>query len=684
MQVPSPLAYVDPVAAALRRARAPLALSVLLGVWALGVGCDGGGQAAEGRPDSDSGVADAVDAAGRRDASGDAGGSPDAGVTADVGDPGDGAAPWDSGSSEPDLQRGVDSGEPAGPFPAGRSSTRLDVRRTRRVVVDGALTEWSAADAVRVAPSLVGELGGRSWDVADDGDLDATVALLWDSEFLYVAARVFDDDSTPTAPAGRWWEGDSVSLFFDLDGGRAGTAWGPGDNVFAFVADPTQPDSARWWRRGGPQGAAELAAPAGVVAAVSPGELGYDLEAAIPLTILAANLDLAFAAEVGFTVLVGDPGPGPAQLMWVGSGDDQATWGHLRFDDYLDADGDGWPRETDCNDGSPAVHPGATEIPNNDRDEDCDGADAEGPAVATLADLWAGRAQFVVDQDPVPVDNPSNGHREACAVNRTDVSPATVYLYHRCFVRGGGRPSVCLSISHDGGDTFAESRGEVVGPQGDHIFAVAASVVWFRDRWLMVYEESNVAAVYWAESADGLAWQQHGQLMDHGHGGDWDQGALATPGIFLAADGTLHVLYAGFPLGGAHMDIGLLSGRSMAQLRRHPRNPIFRRAADGWDAGQVSMPRVVEQGGSYYLFYEGADTDFTCEAHNRYGWGVARSADLQQWERLPANPIRRSDRAGTGCGNDMPCPFVRYDGRVFVYHTSGDTRRIVREALVPL
>ena len=49
------------------------------------------------------------------------------------------------------------------------------------------------------------------------------------------------------------------------------------------------------------------------------------------------------------------------------------------------------------------------------------------------------------------------------------------------------------------------------------------------------------------------------------------------------------------------------------------------------------MPRVVREAGTYYLFYEGADTDFTCERTNRYGWGVARSADLTPCATQNAN-----------------------------------------------
>jgi len=43
--------------------------------------------------------------------------------------------------------------------------------------------------------------------------------------------------------------------------------------------------------------------------------------------------------------------------------------------EVIDADTDGYPQDVDCDDNSASVHPGAAEIPYDDIDQDCDGAD---------------------------------------------------------------------------------------------------------------------------------------------------------------------------------------------------------------------------------------------------------------------------------------------------------------------
>jgi hypothetical protein len=294
------------------------------------------------------------------------------------------------------------------------------------------------------------------------------------------------------------------------------------------------------------------------------------------------------------------------------------------------------------------------------------------PASGRLTQLWSGAAHFIPDQHPAPVPG-ALGHREAFAVDRPDLGPGYIYLYHRCY---SSPPSmdICLDVSHDGGTTFVEPHGIVI--HRSHAFAVSPSVIKIGATWTMVWEEGGTSdGTYWATSANGIAWTNHGSLF----GGSTYR---ATPSLYQFQN-VVYVFSAQRLSGGDQLGLTFDSGPSMSALVAYGGGFVLR-GSDGWNAGSVSMPRIVYQDGYHWMIFEGATQNLNCGAttaeQNVYGWGVARSTTLTSWQPFAGNPIAQSNDAES-CGLDMPQPLLRANGDMFVYHTSDNTRTVERERL---
>ncbi len=121
--------------------------------------------------------------------------------------------------------------------------------------------------------------------------------------------------------------------------------------------------------------------------------------------------------------------------------------------DFVDADGDGYLSQVDCNDQDVATHPGAEDVPVDGVDQDCDGGDATTTTASVDADgdgfpaavdcndndasVYPGAADPSgdgVDQDSNGVDNPpeadgdGDGHaNETYAGDDCDDSDASVH-----------------------------------------------------------------------------------------------------------------------------------------------------------------------------------------------------------------------------------------------------------------
>jgi predicted GH43/DUF377 family glycosyl hydrolase len=111
-------------------------------------------------------------------------------------------------------------------------------------------------------------------------------------------------------------------------------------------------------------------------------------------------------------------------------------------------------------------------------------------------------------------------------------------------------------------------------------------------------------------------------------------------------------------------------------------DPPFLHPEDGadWERGGLYKPCLVEQRGTFYLFYN-------AKTQGR-GWreqaGVATSTDLKNWRRYEGNPIISSGGPGSWDERFASDPCVFQDGKrwVFFYY-SLDAKGKARDLLAP-
>jgi|APSaa5957512622_1039677.scaffolds.fasta_scaffold05491_1 serine phosphatase RsbU (regulator of sigma subunit)/ligand-binding sensor domain-containing protein len=229
----------------------------------------------------------------------------------------------------------------------------VEIERTETPpIIDGNISDWSQENWIQLgqdAPYM--PLDSNPWSkLQDDGatepkgtattdaDLSGSFALRWDEEWIYLAVQVTDNvHDVVGGNREQWYFEDSVSLFLDIPLDGDGSDWIKGDHSFSFVADPTYPDSGKWWRNG--ENVGDIAPPETKLA-VELGKGGnYILEAAIPMSALMEATPQWYPPfeerMVGFMVVVTDPDGGEnsygGQLMYGGVDDNDANWSRLRF-----------------------------------------------------------------------------------------------------------------------------------------------------------------------------------------------------------------------------------------------------------------------------------------------------------------------------------------------------------------
>lgn len=220
---------------------------------------------------------------------------------------------------------------------------------------------------------------------------------------------------------------------------------------------------------------------------------------------------------------------------------------------------------------------------------------------------------------------------------------------------------------------WAAERSPVLARGGasewDSTDVLNPSVLRFRDRYLNLYSgfDGKTWRTGMAESPDGLAWTNRGQILSPE---GWEGNYIAANGSALEFQGELLYWYqAGDP-----PRIALATSRDGKNWTRHGDAVVPLGPRGSFDEMGVADPDVIRRGEDFFLFYLGQDRA------RRQRLGVARSRDGVVWEKLRTNPVLELGAVGAFDENGLGEPAVWTSGgsywMLYTGRDRGENRRI--------
>lgn len=329
----------------------------------------------------------------------------------------------------------------------------------------------------------------------------------------------------------------------------------------------------------------------------------------------------------------------------------------------------------------------------------------------TLADFWAGRAEFVVE---VPYTGLPLGESETLVMRNGEwwsyvhASAASAGIVDRC-----GKPVPfpgCTVIyrSVDGGRTFTPPNPPVCQfecltcpctSEGDHIEQQQYPRVAYNGATLfLVYEYLGRTRL--RRSTDGLLWSAPERVADTGIWKLWLRScrpeerigrhpfvpydyeclAGAPPGILVEGSQVYVFVGLGQNPGAMGCYVGAITTPA-EHFVRCTHNPLFvgtreygpleekgAAAAPYFDFRTISSAAVQRVGDRVYMFYEGVRGPGPGDpGDSQFGLGLARSLTAQvdgPWETYPGNPLLAPPPGNVGLGH---ADVVVAQGRTYLY-----------------
>lgn len=157
------------------------------------------------------------------------------------------------------------------------------------------------------------------------------------------------------------------------------------------------------------------------------------------------------------------------------------------------------------------------------------------------------------------------------------------------------------------------------------------------------------------------------------------ENGLYSPGKLKQVDGHFLGAYHAYPKVGLEQGAAVIGLARSKDLRTWVCDPPILRPEDGaaWERGGLYKPCLVENAGTYYLFYNAKNQT---EGPWHEQTGVASSNDLIHWTRFEENPVIPNGPAGSMDEKFASDPCVLQDGNRWAFFYFGlDAKGVARD-----
>ncbi len=186
--------------------------------------------------------------------------------------------------------------------------------------------------------------------------------------------------------------------------------------------------------------------------------------------------------------------------------------------------------------------------------------------------------------------------------------------------------------------------------------------------WYMCTYNAGKTNVWYAESSDGIDWQNKFTypVFTSGNTGSWDDYSVG-PGSIIKDGNKYLMYYNGWQSLYGVWQIGLAESNDGVTWVRYP-NPVLR--ADSSSNFKIGAQSVLKINGKYYMYYTSSPFGY----YDNMRINLAISSDGINWIKYSTNPILKPTENWEGVGINFPAVIYDNNHFIMIYNNADRTK----------